>query len=263
MRKTGRVLAIGGILAVVSGALVCWAEAGKPARKKVLLYSQSCGYRHAVVARPLCGDICHVEKILKKLLPEAGYEFYMTQDFNDLQGDQYKSFDAIIFYTTGDPPIHRDNLMKWVENGGAFIGVHCATDTFKEWEPYRNMVGGAFAGHGGNEEDVIIVKDDPDHPSTRVLPDRWVINDEIYKLKDFSYDNVHMLLHVDTTDMTDRQLEHHQMERGKPYPIAYTNKVGKGRVFYTSLGHREDVWTDELFQKHLLGGLAWALERSE
>jgi type 1 glutamine amidotransferase len=46
-----------------------------------------------------------------------------------------------------------------------------------------------------------------------------------------------------------------------PYPSTWARLHGKGRVFYTSMGHREDVWTSPEFQAVLMGGLDWALRR--
>jgi type 1 glutamine amidotransferase len=43
------------------------------------------------------------------------------------------------------------------------------------------------------------------------------------------------------------------------YPATWARRHGKGRVFYTSMGHREDVWTNPMFQAVLLGGIAWAV----
>ena len=271
MKKSTWILAAG-VAACAIGSMICLAQNGQAdtsaqdqpvAQKKILVYTQSFGFRHSVVARPLTGELSHAEKILKEILPKAGYEVFVSQDFNDLNRDQFKNYDAIIFYTTGDPRINRDNFMKWIKDGGALIGVHSATDTFKEWEDYYKLVGGTFKTHGGNQMDVTIVSDDAKHPSTRMLPKAWRINDEIYQMNNFSKDNVKMLLHIDTKNMTDEELKHHKMDRNGYYPVAYTNTLGKGRMFYTSLGHREDVWTDATFQEHLLGGIAWAMKLAE
>jgi type 1 glutamine amidotransferase len=250
-------------------SLLCMAEKPASGKKKILVYSQSFGFRHSVVRRPLSGELSHAEKILKDILTDAGYEVYLTQDFNDLKGkDDAKKYDAIILYTTGNPLINREGLLQWLRDGGALMGIHTATDTYhhdagygKAWPEYTRIMGGAFRTHGGNHLPIVLKFEDPSNPAVKVLGDQWSIADEIYQFdpKRFSRDNVHVIMSVDTEKMGDEALKLHKMEKGGDYPIAWTNTEGKGRVFYTSLGHREDVWTNPKYQKHVLAGIAWAL----
>ena len=99
-----------------------------------------------------------------------------------------------------------------------------------------------------------------EHPATVMLGNQWRIVDEFYWHKDFSRENIKVLMSIDTEKTNLKPLK---MQRGKDYPMAWTNTKGKGRIFYTALGHREDVWTNPLFQKHLLGGIAWALGKDK
>lgn len=96
----------------------------------------------------------------------------------------------------------------------------------------------------------------------RHLPSTWVVFDEIYQFKNFERSTVHGLLTLD---------KHPNDKTPGDYPVSWCKEFGKGRVFYTSFGHREDVWdptwTDrknskevaEAYQKHILGGIKWAL----
>lgn len=252
---------VGVLATLIAGtSLICFAQSKDSGKKKVLVYTQSLGFRHSVVARPLTGELSFAEKHLKKMLTKAGYEVYVTQDFHDLHGDAIKRYDALIMYTTGsDLPIDKNKLMEWLKNGGALIGVHSATDTFQSWPEWKKIMGGYFKTHGGASEKITIEIEDRDHPATVDVPRDWRIADEIYQLKDFDKSNVNMLLSVKLDAMSDDELKHHKMEKDKYYPIAYSNTVEKGRIFYTSLGHREDVWENEIYQKHLLGGIKWAM----
>lgn len=246
--------------------------------KKVLIYSESFGFRHSVVNRPLTGELSHAEKELKGLLEKAGIEVHLSQDFNDLRSAKnYQSYDAIILYTTGNPPIHREGFLQWLREGGALVGIHTATDSFRapssyadgqeqeayattrDWPEYVEIIGGAFKTHGGNRIAVPMKIEDPDHPAVEVLGGEWSIADEIYQFSRFDRDKVHMLLSIDTSKMDDEALEHHRMNKDEYYPVAWTNTEGKGRIFYTSLGHREDVFTNVKWRKHLMAGLEWAL----
>ncbi len=162
-----------------------------------------------------------------------------------------KQYDGVIFAnTTGDLPIpDKDAFVAWIKSGKAFIGTHSASDTFHGYPPYIEMLGSEFRTHGAQVK-VECLNQDPNHPATRDLPAVYAVLDEIYQMTNFHRAEVHGLLTLDKHPNT-----------GMPgdYPIAWCKQVGQGKVFYTSLGHREDVWESETYQKHLLGGIKWAL----
>lgn len=269
-----------GAAVVALSSLYCLA-ADKPAegKKKVLFYSQSFGFRHSVVARPKSGELSHAEKVLKEIGEKAGYQIDVTQDFNDMKS--LKDYDALVIYTTGNPLIDRDKFLEWLRNGGAIIGIHTATDSFHhalsaevpmdkgqkakcevpDWPEYVRIIGAAFKTHGAQAATKMKI-DDPNHPATKMLEAGWTLQDEIYQFDRFNKDT-HLLVSVDTANMDDDTLKKLKMEKGGFYPVAWTHTEGKGRVFYTSLGHREDVWTNPVYQQHLLGGMAWALGQAE
>jgi uncharacterized protein len=272
-------VSIGAAVIAVS-SLYCLA-ADKPAggKKKILFYSQSFGFRHSVVARPLSGEQAFAEKMLKEICEPAGYEISVTQDFNDLRN--LNRYDAIVLYTTGNPLIDRGAFLEWIRKGGAVIGIHTATDTFHsktngqvpmeegkmaplqipDWPEYVKVIGAPFITHGPKHDPIVIKVLDPNSPATRMLGSEWTIGDEIYLFDPNRINpNIHILLTTDTKKTNDASLEGHKMTKGGNYPIAWTNTEGEGRVFYTSLGHDEAVWKDPKYQQHLLGGVAWALD---
>lgn len=183
-----------------------------------------------------------------------------------------KNYDAVLFVsTTGDdlPLPDKQGFINWVASGKGFIGVHAATDTLKTFAPYVAMIGGAFRTHGP-QVTVECINQDPAHAACKGLPARWTVFDEIYQLKDFSRAAVHGLVKLDKLALTGDA----NPQTPGDYPIAWSRMQGKGRVFYTSLGHREDMWdpnyTDkngrknspevaQQFQQHVLGGILWAL----
>jgi type 1 glutamine amidotransferase len=262
-----------GLAAAVAVASLCGLAAGADqapgAKKKILFFSPSFGFRHSVVTRPMTGQLSYAEKMLKEMAGRSGYEVYFSQDFHDLDNPgAYKQFDAIVFYTTGNPPINREGLLKYVRDGGALIGIHTATDTFHsdgncgpKWPEYTHLIGAAFRTHGPGHDAIVIKVEDPNNPATKMIKQGWEIRDEIYLFREFSRDNCHVLLSVNTERTSDKSLAAHNMTRGEDCPIAWTRTEGKGRVFYTSLGHLEDVWANPLWQQHVLGGIAWAMEK--
>ena len=183
--------------------------------------------------------------------------------------------DGVIFAnTTGDLPLpDKEGFIQWVENGHGFMAMHSASDTFHGFRPYIEMLGGEFATHGG-QAPVELIPLDPAHPAAggRITP--WPIaKEEMYHIKSYDRSRVHDIFASPTVPMDGRP------EQGQPlhFPVSWVRKQGQGRVFYTSLGHREDVWDDDAnlanrlnspevsqqFQKHILGGIRWALGVAE
>jgi type 1 glutamine amidotransferase len=139
--------------------------------------------------------------------------------------------------------------------------MHSATDTFHGFRPFIDMIGGEFKTHGAQVE-VDPINQDKECPACRHIPSDWKVFDEIYQFQSFDPAKVHGLLTLN---------KHPNDKTPGNYQISWCKEYGKGRVFYTSLGHREDVWdpnwTDrknpkevaEAYQKHILEGIKWAL----
>lgn len=280
--------------------------AGKAAQKKVLVVTVTAGFRHE--------SIKVAEKVLAELAEKSGefsvdfvrqpegappmawhpgppkngpddpeykaavkrFEDYKTasekfmpkfaEALRPLSPDNLAKYDAVIFAsTTGDLPLpDKMGFLKWIASGKGFIGMHAATDTFHGYPAFVEMIGGEFQTHGP-QVPVECINDDPAHPATKMLPARMPIFDEIYEFKNFDRATVHSLLSMD---------KHPQSHAAGYNPVAWCKRYGTGRVFYTSLGHRNDVWDPEakddnerknpaelakLYQQHILGGIRWAL----
>ncbi len=181
-----------------------------------------------------------------------------TQDVaKDLTKERLDSYDIVFFYTTGDLPIDpevRDYLFtKWVkQKGHGFIGTHSAADTYHNYEPYWEMLGGTFDGHPwGSGETVTVTVHDLDHPVSKPWGPEFTIKDEIYKFKHWQPEKVRVLMSL---NMAKCKLKH-------PYhvPVAWVKNYGDGRVLHMSLGHNESVWDNPTYQASLLGGVRWIL----
>lgn len=178
-----------------------------------------------------------------------------------------KNYDAVIFAnTTGDLPLPNPQaFIEWVRSGKGFVGMHSATDTFHNFSPYIDMIGGQFLTHREQVE-VQPINQDKECPACKHLGTDWKVFDEIYLFKNFDPKKVHGLLTLD---------KHPNDKTPGNYPISWCKQYGKGRVFYTSLGHREDVWDPawpdrknppevaEEYQKHILEGIKWSLGLTE
>jgi len=225
-------------------------------RERLLFLTHSVGYEHAVIKRASPDELSIAERCLVEAAGDR-YEVVATKDCSLINAKSLATFDAVLFYTTGELPIAKPQLAEfidWIADGGAFVGIHCATDTLYEYEPYVEMIGGSFDGHPWHEEVSLTVADGK-HPATKHLDATWEIKDEIYQFKSQRGSLLHGLLSLSGTKA--------DLSKGKredaEYLTAWCRPFGAGRVFYTALGHREEVWEDETFRAHLLAGVEWSI----
>lgn len=185
--------------------------------------------------------------------------------------DKIKDYDGFVFAnTTGDLLFpDRDGFVELIKGGKAFVAMHSGSDTYHPFRGYVDMLGGEFETHKAQVE-IQPILHDPAHPATKPIPTGFRVFDEIYIIKTFEKAKVHGLMGLDA----------HPNDKTPGYfPVSWCKEFGKGRVFYTSLGHREDVWdptwkadtkdrknTPEIaniYQEHILGGIKWALKLIE
>jgi len=242
-----------------------WVQAAEGKKKRLLYFTRSAGFEHSVVRRR-GKELAFSEKILIELGKKHGFEVICTKDGRVFDGD-LDQYDAIAFYTSGDltkpnrngtPPMTprgKQRLLDWVARGGGFIGFHAATDSFHSRkgtiDPYIQMVGAEFLTHGAQQIS-ILRRISPSFPGLKGIPEIWRLKEEWYTFKNFAPD-LHVILLQDTKGMKGK------MYQRPPYPQTWARLHGKGRVFYTSFGHREDIWTNPQVQQVILGGIAWAM----
>lgn len=212
----------------------------------VFYCTHSAGFRHDVLPES--------RAIMERLGEEHDWLRVMTSDdIADLTPELLQRLDVVMFYTTGELPMSESQKAAFVdfcERGKGFVGVHSATDTFYQWPWYVQHVGGSFDGHPWHEHVTIKVLD-PEHPATRHFgSDTFEITDEIYKFRNHASDR-HVLTQLDGGSVKD-------LASGYFPDSSWTRTTGQGRMFYTALGHRSEVWNDQRFIDHLLGGIRWA-----
>jgi type 1 glutamine amidotransferase len=238
-------------------------DVGQAAPKKVLVVTVTKGFRHSSIptAEKILGDLAQKSGVF-----EVDYVRTDEEMAQKMTAEALKQYDGVIFAnTTGPLPLpDKQAFLDWIKSGKGFVGMHSASDTFHPFPPYIEMLGGEFETHHA-QATVDCINQDKKHPACRDLPETFHLKDEIYLLKNFDRNKVHGLLFLD---------KHPNDKTPGDFPIAWCKEYGKGRVFYTSLGHREDVWdsntpetfqrenpkeVSEAYQKHILGGIKWAL----
>jgi type 1 glutamine amidotransferase len=266
-------------LTVSITALSACLTASAAPKKKILFFTKSSGFEHSVITWKN-GQPGYAEKILTELGDKNGWEFTFSKDGSKISKDYLNQFDAVFFYTTGDlcsegtdkqPPMTMEGkqaLFDYIRSGKGFVGTHATSDTFhtdneskkgpdrymnhgEKADPYVRFLGGEFIKHGAQQvaKNTVI---DPRFPGFESIGESFAFQEEWYSLKDFNPD-IHVLTVIDAPAMKGEEYQR------PPYPTTWARNEGKGRVFYTALGHREDVWTNPTFQKILIGGIQWAL----
>jgi uncharacterized protein len=221
--------------------------------KRLLVVTHTAGFRHSSIAvaeatlaslgttnNLYVTEFCRTEAEVRARLTPAGLA----------------TVDAVFFAnTTGNLGIpDMPAFLGWIAAGHGFLGAHSASDTYHESPEFIAMLGGEFVDHGAIAEGDIKV-DDPSDPSVAHLAPRFRMTDELYRFTKNSRSTVHALLSMDRVPPDGLG------QAGAPADLlmAWRRTHGSGRVFYTALGHREEVWQDARFQQHLLGALRWAL----
>ena len=280
-------------LAVPSGLLAGPDDPASMPVKKVLVFTKSSGWEHmvirdpAVTGRPLNksggNEVPGLAfAVLRAIGTKDNIQFVFSKDGSLFNAAYVLQFDAFLFYTTGDltkvgtdgnpamTPGGKEALLKAIAAGKGFIGLHSASDSFHSpggeektaprfhadgdnADPYVKMLGGEFIMHGAQQNSHLIVVD-PQFPGVKAVPTDNRIYEEWYSLKNFSSD-LHVLLVQDTAGMTGN------LYARPSYPSTWAHLYGQGRVFYTNLGHRDDMWNSALYQSLLTGALNWAVGR--
>ena len=274
MKRRDMLRATGAVLVGASAFPWGWVRAAdqKKVPQKILYFTRCQGFVHDAVKRGK-EPLAFSEKLLTALGAKHGFEVECTKDGTVFDGDLAK-YDAIAFYTSGDlckegsektPPMTaagKQKLLDAVNAGKGFIAFHAASDSFHtpgkgdenqdSPDPYIKMLGGEFIVHGRQQAARMIVAS-PQFPGAGKFTESPKIMEEWYTHKNFAKD-LHVILVQDTAGMEDKCYQR------PPYPATWARMHGKGRVFYTSFGHRDDVWTNPLVEGLILGGIAWALK---
>lgn len=237
--------------------------------KKLLFFTKSSGFEHDVVKRK-GSELAYAERIMMAMGKKYNIDVQCSKDGRIFDKD-YEQFDGFLFYTTTDltkgkesePAMSvqgKENLLNAITAGKGFAGSHCASDTFhspgkaaenqETPDPYIQMIGGEFIRHGRQQEATMKVVS-PNFPGAP-KEGSFRMNEEWYSLKNFAKD-MHVILVQETEGMVDADYKR------PAYPATWARTQGKGRVFYTSMGHREDVWTNPIFESLFMGGLNWIL----
>jgi cytochrome c len=241
IRRTGELLAIG-------IALWSW-SCGAAAEFRALVFSKTLLFRHTSITNGI--------EAIKKLGEENHFHVDATEDANLFTPSNLANYKVIIFLSTSGNILNEAQqtaFKDYIEQGGGLAAVHAAVagDVATEggWPWYGDALCASFTNHSSVVQATVDVEDKI-NPSTVDLPEKWVRKDEWYNFIASPRGKTRVLATVDESTYKGGTM-------GKDHPIAWCRRMGKGRIWYTALGHTEASFSEPLFLKHLLGGIELA-----
>ena len=176
-------------------------------------------------------------------------------------------FDLVVFAsTTGELDLddsQKQDFLSFVhDDGKGFVGIHAALDTNYKWPEYGEMIGGWFDQHPWSTFNAPIINEDPNFPAVHHFPKAFLKYDEIYQPKEWSRDKVNVLLSLDPSKLN--YANNPRVHRtDHDFAVAWDKTYGKGRVFYSTLGHTQEAWSDPDIRKMYFEAIKWVLGMTE
>ncbi len=234
----------------------------QPVKKKILAIGEVEGFQH--------DSVSHALATIERLGRKTGlWDTYIRTDSQLITKQKLDAgnahnldyFDAVVFYTTGELKMddqQKADLLSFVKDDGkGFIGIHSATDTFYNWPEYGEMIGGYFDQHPWNTFNAPVIVEDREFPGMQQFPEQFVILDEIYQYKNYSRDKVRVLMRLDESKLDLANKNVHRTDGD--FAVGWVKNYGKGRVYYSNLGHREETYDRPDVQKMFIEGIKWTL----
>ena len=230
-------------------------------KKQLLVIGEEKGYRHQAVS--------HAMATIERLGNDTGLwdttirtdTEALTKKKLEYNAKNLNDFDAVLFFTGGelemDSQQKADFLAFVHDDGKGFIGVHSAAITFTSWPEYGEMIGGYYDEHPWGTFDAPILIEDPSFPGMQQWPRSFVLRDEVYQLKDYSRDKVRVLMRLDASKLDLKNKNVHRTD--KDFAVTWVKTYGKGRVYYSSLGHVPENWDNPALQKMYTEAIKWAM----
>jgi len=219
-------------------------------------------------------SVSHALAVIERLGYESGtYDTYIRTDSNIVArqplttsgspasgGPSLASVDAIFFLGHREVPLEpaqRTELAAFVrDEGKGFVAAHTALGAFESWPEFGEMLGGRYDDHPWNVASGTVVNEDPSFPATKHFPASFPFVDEFYQTKEFSRDKLRVLLRLDVSKMPPNP----RLRRTDgDLPLAWARMYGKGRVFYSSLGHATETWDNRDVAQMYFEAIRWSL----
>jgi uncharacterized protein len=233
--------------------------------RKIVVFSKSHGFVHKSTS---VGN----ELLTQLVTTTSAFEVTFNDDPTTYTDEYLKGFDAILVNNATQvqnafKDANREAFLNFIKNGGSFIGIHAASDGGgKNWLEYSEMIGGQFDGHPWNANGKWAMEvNDTENPINKPFTEKlFIYQDEIYRQSN-TYDKLrmHTLLRIDPINDPLKAKEGDDPKKkvvhNREYPISWIKSYGKGKVFYTCFGHRNESFYEAKIVDHMLRGIQWSL----
>ena len=239
-----------------------------PGRKVVLAWADT---RNGIAQHD---SVSHALATIERLGYESGlFDTFIRTDSNIISkhpkmtngqpasgGPSLNSVDAIFFL--GHREIELDaqqkaDLLSFVhDDGKGFVAAHTATTAVGAWPEFGDLLGGRFDNHPWGTVEAPVVNEDPSFPATRHLPLLFDFRDEFYQTKEWSRDQIRVVLRLDVSKLPVNSQLHNKTG---DFPLAWAKMYGKGRVFYSALGHDRKTWDNPDVYQLYFEAIKWSL----
>ncbi len=205
-----------------------------------------------------------VEEVVVDIIDSEGEHAETPPTEFPTEASRLSTYDVIVFNNSNDAtsPHSAETMVlsdeqekafeEYVRSGGGVIGIHSAIDNQTAGSFFSRIFGTYFEQHASFQEGTINVTDRV-HPSTEHLPVEWDVESEWYTFLSNPRGEAHILMTADETSYDGKRMG----EEAPRHPMAWAREVAGGRVWYTALGHSPEIFENEKFREHLLGGLRW------
>ena len=232
-------------------------SAGKP---RLLLFEKIVGFKDTPSV-----NAAHAAFVA--MAERKGWAIAVTEKAGAFNPATLRQFDAVIWNNVSGDVLtlsQRRAFQNWLTKGGAFLGVHgTGGDPVYFWDWYADkLLGARFMGHPAalHFQDARVVVD-KSHPISAVLPAEWTMNDEWYSFKtNPRAAGARVIATLDESTYKPEGLPGpgQDLRMGADHPIAWTNCIGKGRMFYSAIGHRPETYSEPHYVAMLEAAIEWA-----
>jgi type 1 glutamine amidotransferase len=212
----------------------------------ILVFSKTTGFRHKSISAGINYFI--------NLKKETNWKIDFSEDANDFSKENLTNYNVVIFLNTTGNLFDEDQkkaFKKYINNGNGFLGIHAASNTEEQWTWFTNMVGATFKNHPKVQKAKVHINNDNEHPAVNHLKKEEIFKDEWYNFKKPVAQHVNVLAFVDESSYKGKKMN------TKNHPITWYHHYDGGRIFYTGLGHTNESYSDNRFQKMIKGGILW------
>lgn len=213
---------------------------------RVLIFCKTAGFHHNSIPAGI--------KAIERLGMQNGFRCDTTTDSLQFNKRNLKKYAAVIFLNTTGNVLNEEQqkvFEQYIHSGKGFVGIHAASDTEFDWPWYNQLVGAYFSSHPKQQQALLQIKNQSFN-GMAALPAQWSRWDEWYNFKDTHWDKVKVLITLDEKSIEGGT-------NGDFHPVSWYRDFDGGRSFYTAMGHTDETYVDNLFLKHLLGGIQYAI----